>query len=196
MAHMGNRNNSQSDWYPLARRLAGEGYMVLTYNRRAVCSGGQSRYDCSAGVDDSGKSWQDVIGAVSFAERQGARRVAVVGASIGGTSALYAAKTGRIHPAALISLAGVNYISSYSLTPEDLRRIGGAKLFVTGRDDPDGPVRSARQWTAWARQPKRLVLLDSRLHGTDMLARGQPTRAPLTALIVRFLRASMPPRAS
>jgi hypothetical protein len=57
-----------------------------------------------------------------------------------------------------LSLAGVNYMSSYSLTPDDLRRIGGAETFVSRRDDPDGPVRSARQWTAWARQPKRLVL--------------------------------------
>ena len=115
-----------------------------------------------------------MIGAGRFAEHEGARSVGVAGASIGGTSAVYAAKTGRIHPAALISLAGVNYISTYTFTPDDLGRIGGAKLFVAGRDDDELVVRSARQWSTWARKPKRLVLLDSRLHGTDMLARGRP----------------------
>ena len=48
LAHMGNRTDNESDWYPLARRLAREGYLVLTYNRRAVCTGEEHAYDCSA----------------------------------------------------------------------------------------------------------------------------------------------------
>jgi dienelactone hydrolase len=193
LAHMGNRPDDESDWYPLARRLARAGYLVLTYNRRAVCTGEVKPYDCSAGENDFGKSWQDVIGAVRFVEARGARSVAVGGASIGGTAAVYAAQTGRIHPAALISLAGVNHISTYSLDRQDVQRIGGAKLFVSARRDPDGAADSARELSGWARPPKRLVLVDSELHGTDMLDRRQRTSVPLTNLIVRFLHASMPP---
>ena len=196
LAHMGNRPNNESDWYPLARRLAREGYLVLTYNRRAVCTGEERTYDCSAGDNDFGKSWQDVIGAVKFVEAQGARRVAVGGSSIGGTAAVYAAQTGRVHLAALISLAGVNHLSTYSMDREDIGRITGAKLFVSARRDPDGAADSARELNGWARPPKRLVLLDSDLHGTDMLDHRQRTAVPLTNLIVRFLRASMPPAAS
>jgi dienelactone hydrolase len=195
LAHMGNRPDNESDWYPFARRLAREGYLVLTYNRRAVCTGEEKPYDCSAGINDFGTSWQDVIGAVKFIESQGADHVALAGSSIGGTAVVYAAQTGRIYPTALISLAGVNHISTYSMDRDDIRRIGGAKLFVSARHDPDGAEDSARELSGWARAPKRLVLLDSDLHGTDMLDRRQRTAKPLTDLMVRFLRASMPPSA-
>ena len=94
----------------------------------SVCSGETAHYDCSAGANDWGKAWQDVVGAVRFVESRGARHVAVGGSSIGGTTVVYAAATGRIHPVALISLAGVNHIDAYSLTRAGVRRIGGAKL--------------------------------------------------------------------
>ena len=195
LAHMGNAVSTEADWYPLARRLARERYLVLTYNRRAVCSGEKADYDCSAGANDWGKAWQDVVGAVKFVESRGARRVAVGGSSIGGTSVIYAAATGRIRPVALISLAGVNHINAYSLTPAGVRRIGGAKLFVSGRRDLDGAAASAREFNRWARPPKRMVLLDTDYHGTDMLRHHRSgIGGQLTKLIVRFLRASMPPR--
>jgi dienelactone hydrolase len=193
LAHMGNRTDNESDWFPLARRLAREGYLVLAYNRRAVCAGERRRYDCSGGGNDFGESWQDVVGAVRFVQSQGARQVALAGASIGGTAVVYAAASGRVHPAALISLAGVNHASTYSMDRADLQRIGGAKLFVCARRDPDGAADSARELSGWARVPKRMVLLDSDLHGTDMLDRRHRTAVPLTNLIVRFLRGAMPP---
>ena len=95
----------------------------------------------------------------------------------------------------VLSLAAVNHISTYSLTRADVRRIGGAKLFVSGRRDPDGAVASARELNRWARPPKRMILLDTDYHGTDMFARtaGPGIGAQLTRLIVGFLRASMPP---
>ena len=190
---MGNRLSNQADWYPLARRLAREGYLVLTYNRRGICTGETRRYDCSGEPNDYGTSWRDVIGAVAFVRSRGATRVAVAGASIGGTASVFAASTGRIRPDALISLAGVNHISTYSMDRADVQRIGGAKLFVSGRRDPGGAADSARELHGWAREPKRLVLLDSDLHGTDMLDRRQRTARPLTNLIVRFIREAMPP---
>lgn len=98
LAHMGNLPDNESDWYPLARRLAREGYLVLAYNRRAVCTGEKRKYDCSGDVNDFGKSWRDVVGAARFVQSQGA--------------------------AALISLAGVNHASTYSMVRADLQRIG------------------------------------------------------------------------
>ena len=98
LAHMGNLPDNESDWYPLARRLAREGYLVLAYNRRAVCTGEKRKYDCSDGGNDFGKSWQDVVGAARFVQSQGAKQVALAGSSIGGTAVVYAAATGRCPP--------------------------------------------------------------------------------------------------
>ncbi|MEO8689677.1 MAG: hypothetical protein ABI611_15885 [Solirubrobacteraceae bacterium] len=64
---------------------------------------------------------------------------------------------------------------------------------MCARRDPDGAADSARELSGWARAPKRLVLVDSDLHGTDMLDHRQRTANPLTDLMVRFLRESMPP---
>jgi alpha/beta superfamily hydrolase len=192
MAHMGNQENNEADWYGLARRLVREGYRVLTYNRRGVCSG-DGAYDCSAGTDDDrSESWNDVVGAVRFASSRGASRFAVIGSSIGASSCLYAAETGRIHPAALISLAGVNYTAAFSFDRGELRKLEGAKLFVSGDNDPFNAGRTAREWYGWARGTKRLAILESGRHGTDMLASTQPTHRPLTRLIVRFLEKSLP----
>src|SRR4051794_36443793 len=32
LSHMGNQTDSEEEWYPIARRLARGGYLVLTYN--------------------------------------------------------------------------------------------------------------------------------------------------------------------
>lgn len=194
LAHMGNRPDSEADWYPMARRLARAGYLVLTFDRRGVCVGEEPGYDCSAGIHDFTTTWRDIVGAVRFVQTKGADQVAVAGASIGGTSAVYAAGTGKIRPAALISLAGVNHISSYSITRAQVASIPGAKLFVSGRRDGDGAAQSAREWDGWARSPKRLVLLDSDMHGTDMFAPSSGVGPQLTKLIVGFLEQHAPPR--
>jgi pimeloyl-ACP methyl ester carboxylesterase len=189
LVHMGNRASNEADWYGLARRLRRAGYLVLTYNRRGICSGDEAEYDCSGGTDDDwGKSWQDVVGAVRFVQARGARRVAVIGASLGASSALYAAKVGQIRPVALITLGGVNFSAAFSFKREDLRAIAVPKLFVSARKDPFQAERSARLWYGWASGERRLALLPSSRHGTDMLAPSQPTSGPLTRLIMSFLR--------
>jgi hypothetical protein len=63
---------------------------------------------------------------------------------------------------------------------------------VSARLDPANAARSAREWAGWARAPKRLVLLDSDRHGTDMLAPAAPTRRRLTKLLVRFVETYVP----
>jgi alpha/beta superfamily hydrolase len=192
LVHMGNQSSNEADWFGLARRLAREGYLVLAYNRRGVCSG-DGAYDCSAGEDDFAKTWQDVGGAVDYVTAHGARGYAVIGSSIGASSALYAAKTGRIKSAAYVSLAGVNYQAAFSFSRADLQKAGGAKLFVSGDKDPFDAVRTVREWYGWAKAPKQQLVLPSIFHGTDMLAPTHPTSAPLTRSIVRFLRTTLPP---
>jgi pimeloyl-ACP methyl ester carboxylesterase len=191
LVHMGQNSSNEADWFGLARRLARAGYAVLAYNRRGVCSG-DGRYDCSGGLDDWPKAWQDVAGAVRFLEARGVRRYVVMGSSIGASSALKAASSGVITPAGFVDLAGVNYMVGYTFSQRDLRAFAGPKLFVSANHDPDDAQRTAREWYGWAQAPRRLALLDSGRHGTDMLAPSQPTHARLMALLTGFVRTALP----
>ncbi len=169
LAHMGNAVSNEADWYPLARRLAREGYLVLTYNRRAVCSGEKAHYDCSAGANDWGRAWQNVVGAVRFVASRGARRVAVGGSRIGGTTAVYAAATGRIHPAALISLAGVNHITR---TASRVPTCAGSA--APSSSCPDGETLMARRH----RRASSTVGRDPRNGWSCWTLHHQPSRYP------------------
>ena len=61
LGHM--RPGDQSQWLGFAALLADRGYMVLTYDRRGVCPGGE--LGCSGGqVSDSG--WEDLAYAVDL----------------------------------------------------------------------------------------------------------------------------------
>jgi len=85
---MGRPGDTQADWFPPARALAGGGYTALTYNRRGVCSVvGQ---ECSAGPDDYASSWKDVVGASDFIRSRCTTTVVLIGASIGAMSMLHA----------------------------------------------------------------------------------------------------------
>ncbi len=73
---MGRESDSQVDWFGLARLLSRKGYLVLTYNRRGICPGGQA--GCSRGFDDYESSWKDVVGAVDFVRDRGAEKTVLV----------------------------------------------------------------------------------------------------------------------
>jgi pimeloyl-ACP methyl ester carboxylesterase len=193
MSHMARPGDTQADWSSLAQRLAREGYLVLTYNRRGVCP--RRGRGCSSGRDELEVSWKDVVGADRFLRSEhGVARIVLVGASIGAMSSVHVATTGKVDATATIELGGVNHRSGYDFSRSELRRMRGAKLFVSSKGDVSGGDDAAREWFAWARQPKRLAMLPGEEHGTDMLRSHEPTSGPLTTLIVEFLRDAVPAR--
>jgi pimeloyl-ACP methyl ester carboxylesterase len=191
LVHMGRGGDSQADWLGLAERLARDGYLVLSYNRRGVCPGG--RAGCSGGADDYAASWKDVVGAARFIRSKGAERIGFVGASIGAMSSLYAASQRQIDPIALVEFAGINHASGYDFDRAQVRRVPGHKLFLSSRADIYGGADAAREWYGWAKPPKRLELVPGSEHGTDLLRPGNPLRRRVSDLIVRFLDGAMPP---
>ena len=79
------------------------GYRTLTFNFRGYCPGGDA--GCSGGETDLAVLWRDVQAAVRYLRSTGIPRVAVIGASMGGTAALVAAAqpTARIGAVATLS---------------------------------------------------------------------------------------------
>jgi hypothetical protein len=76
LSHM--RPADQRSWFAFADRLADQGYLVLTYDFRGYCPGGEG--GCSRGEQDISAMWQDVLGAEDFVRSQGATQVALIGA--------------------------------------------------------------------------------------------------------------------
>ena len=93
----------QRSWFAFANRLADQGYLVLTYDFRGYCPGGEG--GCSQGELQIPAIWQDVLGAMDFIRSQGATTVALVGASMGGTASLVAAGQEGTDVAVVITLS-------------------------------------------------------------------------------------------
>jgi alpha/beta superfamily hydrolase len=169
LSHM--RPADQSSWYPFAQRLADDGYLVLTYDFRGYCPGGDA--GCSDGDRDVGQMWQDVQGAVDYVIERGATSVSLVGASMGGTASLVAASRDDDDVRAVITLSAPASIEGLVADAPTLSRITAGKLYIAGVGDASA-ARDAE--TLWAQSPPPkggLQIVPSDDHGTDLLEGGQ-----------------------
>lgn len=172
----------QTSWWGFAEDLAADGYLVLTYDFRGYCPGGDA--GCSAGEKNIDAIWQDVLGAMDFIEAQGAITVELVGASMGGTASLVAASKPDVHVAAVVSLSAPQSIEGLSASAEVLQALDAAKLFVAGVGD-SGAAEDAETMYEQSPPPKRLEILTTDAHGTEILSSNQA--GPSTTLITSYL---------
>lgn len=174
LAH-GSRFNKES-WKEQAQALVKAGFRVLAFDFRGR---GQSRGPQTKSGDDGAEC--DVLAAVRYLRKTGAKDVSVVGASFGGEAAANAsidAEPGEIDR--LILLA--------AWTDRPPERMKGRKLFIVARDDAndDGP-RLPKILANYekAAGPKELVILDGSAHAQFIFATDQGER--LMREILRFL---------
>jgi pimeloyl-ACP methyl ester carboxylesterase len=172
----------QTAWWDLADDLAAEGYLVLTYDFRGYCPGGDA--GCSAGEKNIDAIWQDVLGAMGFIGSEGATTVELIGASMGGTASLVAASQPGVDVAAVITLSAPQSIEGLSASSEVLQAVPAAKLFVAGVGD-GGAATDAEAMYEQSPPPKRLEILTTDAHGTDILTSNQA--GPATTLIKSYL---------
>jgi pimeloyl-ACP methyl ester carboxylesterase len=209
LAHGFSEGTAQDDWLAFAPALAQRGYTVLSFNFRGFCDS----EDCSDGTNEFGKNWRDAMAAVAFLEERGAKKILLIGASMGGLAILRAARTPGVDVAGVVSLATPQFPSKYyvgepqanDVTPARLKQIDEPKLFIAGKDDVQLPgsaplrpgiesvrfAEDARRMFAAAEQPKQLVLVDSSFHSSGLV-----TNAPdhivkeTTEQILRFVEAN------
>lgn len=154
LAH-GRAFNKES-WDAQAKELVKAGLLVLAIDFRG--------YGKSAGEGGYDAMYADLLGAVRYLRQNGARRVSVVGASMGGGAAAQAStnsQEGEIDR--LILLAGVP-----PTAPEKLK---GRKLFIVSRGDDFAPA--IQQAFEQAAQPKQLVLLEGSAHAQHLFKTDQ-----------------------
>ncbi len=176
LAH-GGRFNKES-WKKQARALESAGFRVSAIDFRGY---GKSRAGTRLNPDDDGTRF-DVLAAVRYLRRNGAKTVSVVGASFGGSAAAEASaesKPGEIDRIVLLAAPAD--------APEKLK---GRKLFIVARDDVsgDGPrLPGIRASYEKAPQPKELIILDGSAHAQFLFETDQGER--VMREILRFLSA-------
>jgi pimeloyl-ACP methyl ester carboxylesterase len=164
----------QRSWFDFAERLASRGYRVLTFDFRGYCPGGDG--GCSEGERRIPDIWRDVVGAIDTLRGDGVTRVALVGASMGGTASLVAASQEGVDTEAVITLSAPSAFEGLEVTPETVSQIGAAKLFLAGHEDT-ATASSAQSLYDESVQPKRLTILTTGDHGTDILSGNQGSAA-------------------
>jgi pimeloyl-ACP methyl ester carboxylesterase len=156
----------QRSWFDYAERLAGQGYLVLTYNFRGFCPGGDA--GCSQGERDISSVWQDVLGASDLLRMRGATTVVLVGASVGGTASLVAGAEEPAGAEVIVTLSAPTSIQGLVADASLLQRVSANKLFVAGVGDA-AAAASAEELYATAPPPKRVEIVPADDHGTDLL---------------------------
>lgn len=154
--------NCKPGWRALAQLTAAQGLMALTYPWR----------DCGPAGPVSEEQLvknfvNDARGAINFIKDQGAERIILAGASLGGiASAKLAVESGA---SGLIVFASPPKIPDHDFKIEaaDLNT-GIPKLFLTAENDSVVPAGESRQLFEMASKPKEWQTYPGTAHGTDL----------------------------
>jgi pimeloyl-ACP methyl ester carboxylesterase len=155
----------KESWDVQARRLAKEGYRVLAADFRG--------YGKSTGEDKA--YHEDILGAIRYLHEQGAKRISVIGGSMGGGAAAEAAvRTDAIDRLILLAPAPI----------DDPGKMKASKiLFVVSKTERIAP--KVREQFERAPKPARLEVFEGNAHAQHLFKTGQGEA--LMSLILSFL---------
>lgn len=151
-------DGTQNTWRGFAQQLAAHGYMALAFDFRGR--------GLSAGPADTAKEDVDLRAAVALLRAQGAKRIALMGASLGGAIALRVAATEAV--AAVATLSAVAWWPSQPVTDDLLRAMCTPKFFLNSETDPD--AEGTQHMYDVAAQPKQIQMYPGRAHGVGMFS--------------------------
>jgi alpha-beta hydrolase superfamily lysophospholipase len=159
-------------WYPFARKLAAAGYMALAFNFRGFAD--------SQGQKNIPKTVDDIGAAKRFLRRSGAKDVAFVGASMGGTASIAAAVTED--PMAVVSVSAPLRFMGLDAVPATTH-VQRPVLLMAAHDDANGAFDALSQFARDLPNPITKVYAGD-AHGTNLLA----ARPGAVDEIITFLR--------
>lgn len=170
-------------WLPFAKTLAAHGYLAFPFDFRGSGASPQSfgaqatRYDL------------DVPAAAAEARRLGAKRVFLVGASLGGAAALTSAPTIDPQPAGVISLSGEPRLSSTLDALKAAPKLKAPLLVLVAKHDRYTSVRENSELVrAAGSTAKELLVYPGSWHGWDLLYKA-PYRGSVRTYVFDFLKA-------
>lgn len=171
-------------WWPYADYLARHGVRALIFDLRCF---GES--ECPGPYGDG---IADVAAAMRALRQRGARKVWLVGASMGGVISVTAGA--RLHPAGIVdlsgetSLAGLAPVKGNALAAAPRLRVPA--LFAVARGDQYVSPAEMRAIARRAPSPRKrvIVLPASYGHGWDMLLGNRSDWSPLAAQVIAFIQ--------
>lgn len=150
------------NWLPFGRGLSRKGYRVLAFDFRGSLSSpsprrGKTRFDL------------DVIAAVRHLRRGGARRVAIIGGSLGATAAIVAASRLEPQPNAVVAVSPTTSfgpLNALAAAPS----LRSSALFLVSDGDFDFPAQAREIFKRTRSADKKLVIVaDGRRHGFSLV---------------------------
>ena len=153
--------NCKPGWREFAQLTAAQGLMALTYQWR-----GCSEFRL-ADEDELRNFLNDARGAVHFVREEGAEKLILVGASLGGLASAELALESQA--SGIVVVAAPPGISDWGFEIEaaDLET-DIPKLFITAEHDPTVPASATRQLYDLAAEPKEWQIYPGYVHGTDL----------------------------
>ena len=168
----------QTSWHAFAQALADNGYMALSYDFRGYGkSGGEKQIDR---ID------RDVRAAVSFLREQGARQIALIGASMGGSASAKVAAS--VEADGLVVLSSPQAFHGLAVTADDLKSLRAPSLWIGSRGD--AATADTEAMHALANEPKTLHVYEGSAHGTYIFATADG--ADLVRRLMDFLSNNFP----
>ena len=169
--------NCKPGWREFAQLTAAQGYMALTYQWRG----------CKANSVDQAliqKFLEDTRAAITFVREQGAEKIILVGASLGGAASAKLAVESQA--SGLVVVASPPSISQWGFEIEsaDLNT-DIPKLFITAENDNTVPAAATRALFDLAAEPREWQTYPGSAHGTDLFE-GQSS-AELQQRILEFI---------
>ena len=177
LAHGGQFN--KESWAKQAQTLVAAGFQVLALDFRGY---GKSRGPGGSDPMDA-PLHLDVLAAVRYLRKAGAKSVSIVGASMGGGAAGDASIASQ--PGEIDRVVFLGYAPN-----EPADKLKSSSLFIVARDDAsgDGPrLPGIRKQYDKAPEPKRLIILNGSAHAQFLFQTNQADR--VMHEILRFLSA-------
>jgi hypothetical protein len=160
-------------WLPYARSVARDGVQSIVFDYASA-----SRED-------------EVLAAARWLRAHGARRVVLVGASIGGCAVVSAAARGGPRDVdGVVSLSGERILGAQRDLLFDARRLRVPALWVSSENDGytnfAGETRQLYRGARGHARPDRLLVVGGDDHGVDLLTGAQARR--VVPAVTRFIR--------
>jgi pimeloyl-ACP methyl ester carboxylesterase len=166
----------QKSWFPLARKLAGDGYLAMTFDFRGYGESGGEKV--IAEID------RDLEGAYRTLQPK-VKKVFLVGASMGGTAAILVA--GRHPTAGVVTLSAPVAFRGLDAA-EAVRKLTVPCLFIAAEGDAYA-ASAAREFDKTVKSTnRRLLIVPGEEHGTRLLA--GPMGEKVEKAIFEFLKSN------